>query len=117
MCLNNGIRLIVEQPRGPQCGVKIVTLGFELGRQAAVEYHKTDVDSVSEGGAHPNLSVEIAYRPPARPGAVDPRWSEAPFEIAYRQSSTSVGDTNRASSAHLGALCTLQTVQTASNLR
>ena len=69
MCLNNGVRLIAEQPRGPQCGVEMVTLGFELGPKPPSSTHKTDVDSVRKGGARPTLVIG---------------WSR--FEIAYRQS-------------------------------
>ena len=42
MRLNDRIRIIMEQPRRPQRGVKVVTLGLELGCQAAIQHDRTD---------------------------------------------------------------------------
>jgi hypothetical protein len=59
MCLNNGIGIVVEQPRGPQCGVKIVTLRLELSCEAAIQHNWTDVQSLRECGHQPNLGLVI----------------------------------------------------------
>ena len=54
---NNRVRIVIEQLRGPQLGVEILTLGLQLGRQTAVEYDRTAAKSLGERGDHqPNVA-------------------------------------------------------------
>ena len=52
MRLNDGVRIVTQQPRRPQCRVELVTLILELGRQATVEYDWTALKSVRERADH-----------------------------------------------------------------
>ena len=65
MHLNDGVRILTQQLRRPQCRVEFVTLSLQLGRQATVEDDWTALESVSESGDHlANLvsSAEVANR-------------------------------------------------------
>ena len=42
----------MEQPRRPQLGVKVVTLGLELGGQAAIQHDWTAAKSLGERSDH-----------------------------------------------------------------
>jgi hypothetical protein len=56
--LNNRVRIIIEQLRRPQLRVKVIALGLELGRQAAIEHQRPDLQRLGESGDHePTLSV------------------------------------------------------------
>src|SRR6187200_182312 len=61
--LDDRVRILMEQPRRPQGGVKLVTLGLKLGCQTAVQYDRTRLKCIAERGDHqPNLasSAQIA---------------------------------------------------------
>jgi hypothetical protein len=56
MRLNDGIRIVTQQPRRPQCRVELVTLSLQLGCYAAVENNRTDLKGIAECPDHqPNL--------------------------------------------------------------
>ena len=57
MRLQDRIRIIMEQPRRPQRGVKVVTLGLQLGGQAAIQHDRARFESLRECSEHqPNLA-------------------------------------------------------------
>ena len=59
MRLNNRVRIIVDEPRRPQRGVKVVPLGLELGCEAPIEHNRADLQRIGKCGSHrPNLRTE-----------------------------------------------------------
>ena len=52
MCLDDRVRIVMEQARGPELSSEVMTLRLQLSRQAAIEYDRAELQSTGERSGH-----------------------------------------------------------------
>src|SRR6476659_6722768 len=65
MCLDDRVRIVMEQARGPELSSEVMTLRLQLSRQAAIEYDRAELQSTGERSGH-----RCSLCGPRRPNAV-----------------------------------------------